>query len=92
MTDRLKRKKQKFNEVQDRYINCDFIIGSVAEVERLWLLAKYILADTRKSTSPLAFEAIIVPEGERELLERAHRTIGYVSCTEPTCPASSKRG
>ncbi len=34
MTDRLKRKKQKFNEIQDRYINCDFILGSVAEVER----------------------------------------------------------
>ncbi len=59
MTDRLKRKKQKFSEVQDRYINCDFILGSVAEVERIWSLAKYILADTRKSTSPLAFEAIV---------------------------------
>ncbi len=59
MTDRLKRKKQKFNEVKDRYINCDFIFGSVAEVERLWSLAKYIIADTRKSTSPLVFEAIL---------------------------------
>ncbi len=59
MTDRLKRKKQKFNEVQDRYINCDFILGSVAEVERLWSLAKYTLADTPKSPSPLAFQAIL---------------------------------
>ncbi len=57
MTDRLKRKRQKFNEVQDRYINCDFILGSVAEVERLWSLAKYILADTRKYTSQLASKA-----------------------------------
>ncbi len=39
--------------------NCDFILGSVAEVERLWSLAKYILADTRKCTSPLAFEAVL---------------------------------
>ncbi len=31
----------------------------------------------------------IVPKGERELLQRAHRTTGYVLCTEPTCPASS---
>ncbi len=49
----------KVNEVQDRYINCDFILGSAAEVERLWSLAKYILAHTRKSASQLAFEAIM---------------------------------
>ncbi len=57
--DRLERRKQNFNEVQDRYVNCDFMLGSVAEVERLWSLANYILPDTRKSTSRLTFEAVL---------------------------------
>jgi hypothetical protein len=27
---------------QDSYVNCDYILGSAAEVERLWSLASYV--------------------------------------------------
>lgn len=51
------RGAQQRNEV---YINCDFIYGSCAEVERLWSLANYILTDERKGNmSPVMFEAIL---------------------------------
>lgn len=41
------------------YVNCDFIIGSAAEVERLWSIAKHLLKDNHKSMSPLLFEALL---------------------------------
>lgn len=41
------------------YINCDFILGSAAEVERLWSLAKHILEDDRLGMHPETFEIII---------------------------------
>lgn len=40
-------------------MNCDFISGSVAEVERLWYIAMYILLDHRKGASPIAVEALL---------------------------------
>ena len=42
-----------------RYINCDFVLGSCAEVERLWSIAGNILTDNRKSMAPQLFEAIL---------------------------------
>lgn len=42
-----------------RYINCDFVFGSCAEVERLWSIAGYILTDNRKHMAPQLFEALI---------------------------------
>ena len=42
-----------------RYINCDFVFGSCAEVERLWSIAGNILTDNRKSMAPQLFEAIL---------------------------------
>ncbi len=42
-----------------KYVNCDFILGSAAEVERLWSVAKNILKDNRKSMTPLLFEALL---------------------------------
>ena len=42
------------------YGNCDFIYGSAAEVERLWSVAKHILADERKGMmEPMMFETLI---------------------------------
>ena len=34
---------------QDEYVNCDYILGSVAPVERLWsmAMAKYVMPDAR---------------------------------------------
>ncbi|KAI0559707.1 hypothetical protein FGB62_139g25 [Gracilaria domingensis] len=57
-TERLhRRKKQKISDA--RYRDCSFILGSVAEVERLWSVADNILRNQRMSLSPLLFEAII---------------------------------
>ena len=41
------------------YVDCDFILGSVAEVERLWSLVSYILPDHRKSMQPIHVEALV---------------------------------
>ena len=40
-------------------MNCDFILGSAAEVERLWSIATNVLTDERKNTSPLMLEALL---------------------------------
>jgi len=43
-----------------QYINCDFILGSVAEVERLWSTAKHILTEERRGMMhPIIFEALL---------------------------------
>jgi hypothetical protein len=41
------------------YVNCDFIYGSTAEVERLWSMARYILSTQRQRTSPMIFECLL---------------------------------
>ena len=44
----------------NRYVNCDFIFGSCAEVERLWSIAKFILTDERRGRmTPGMFEALL---------------------------------
>ncbi|CAB9515777.1 Inherit from NOG: AvrBs3 and PthA family of transcription activator-like effector proteins [Seminavis robusta] len=42
-----------------KYINLDFVLGSAAEVERLWSLAKYVLINQRKSMTPTLFECLM---------------------------------
>jgi len=41
------------------YVDCDFICGSAAEVERLWSTARYILTSQRRSMTPLVFEVLL---------------------------------
>ena len=41
------------------YINVDFICGSAAEVERLWLITKYILSNIRSRLTPSLFQALM---------------------------------
>jgi len=52
-------KKAKTSCTDDEYINCDFILGSAAEVERLWSTCKYILCENRMRLSPQLFEALV---------------------------------
>lgn len=40
-------------------MNFSFILGSVAEVERLWSIAGNILSNNRKKMSPLFFESLL---------------------------------
>ena len=37
----------------------DHIIGSAAEVEHLWLVARYLLTTQRASLTPIVFEAVL---------------------------------
>eukprot|EP00171_Calliarthron_tuberculosum_P002072 IDg2072t1 len=57
MEERLE-KRQKVSRISD-YINCDFVLGSIAESERVWSICKYVLSDHRCSLTPQLFEAII---------------------------------
>ncbi len=38
----------------------DHVIDSVAEVERLWSIAKHILTERRAAKAPILFEAILL--------------------------------
>ena len=55
--ERLRQRKQQ-RDNPSGYMNCDFILGLAAEVERLWSIATNVLTDERKKTSPLMVEAV----------------------------------
>lgn len=42
-----------------QYVNCEFIYGSSAEVERLWSVAGYVLTAQRMGMTPQMLEAIL---------------------------------
>lgn len=46
-------------EASRKYRNCHFILGSAAEVERLWSICNYILTDHRKSLTAVLFESLV---------------------------------
>ncbi len=49
MAERLaQRRRKEAHSSSHEFVDCDFILGSVAEVERLHSLAKYILTDHRR--------------------------------------------
>ncbi len=51
--------------VEDRVL--DHVIGSAAEVERLWSVAKHILTESRSGLAPIVFESILFLRFNREL-------------------------
>ena len=57
---RIKRKKISNDAIASRYINLGILAGTSVACERLFSVAKNILTDTRKSTSPVVFEAILL--------------------------------
>ncbi len=59
VSERFALRKRKGEEETQNYINCDFILGSMAEIERLWSLAKNVLTDDRKNMTPLVFGAVL---------------------------------
>jgi hypothetical protein len=63
---RLKRQKRN-NDGSDNYINFDVLPGTSVNCERLFSLAKHILSDTRKKTSPRLFEALLFLKVNRKL-------------------------
>ena len=59
---------------RDQYINLDVIPGTSVNCERLFSVAKHILTDTRKNTSPLLFEALMFLKLNRNLWN--HYSVG----------------
>ena len=57
---RIKRRKTSNDEIASQYINLDILSGTSVSCERLFSAAKHILTDTRKSTSPAVFEALLL--------------------------------
>ena len=65
---RLARKVKKLKTgPPEVYINCDFILGTAVEVERLWSLAKCMLTDNRRGMSTLMVQTILFLKENREL-------------------------
>jgi hypothetical protein len=57
---RIKRRKTNNDAIATKYIDLSILCGTSAACERLFSVAKNILTDTRKKTSPPVFEAIIL--------------------------------
>lgn len=54
-----RKKRRKTEAIPKRYMHCNFILGSVAEVERVWSVAKHLLGDVRHRLSPIMLEALL---------------------------------
>ena len=54
-----KRKSGEISEVSNNDDCFDHVIGSAAEVERLWSIERYILTTTRSTLEPILFEALL---------------------------------
>ena len=55
---KLKKKMKLEKTYTGNYKNVDFILGSAAEVERLWSIERYVITDLRRCLSPVMFEAL----------------------------------
>jgi hypothetical protein len=56
---KLKKKMKLEKTYTGNYKNVDFVLGSAAEVERLWSVARYVITDLRIRLSPVMFEALL---------------------------------
>ena len=54
-----RKKRRKLSALPKRYMDCGFILGSVAEVERVWSIAKHLLGDVRHKMAPMMLEALL---------------------------------
>ena len=52
-------KRQKINNQDPKYRDCDFILGSNAIFERVFSMAKNVLSENRRRMTPELFEAIL---------------------------------
>ncbi len=60
MAEIIKQRKRKRGEQVQTYANCDFVLGSTAEVELLWSIAKYVFNENRRAMTPLLFESLVL--------------------------------
>lgn len=59
VAERIMENKRRQIERTRRYENFNFVLVSVAEVERLWFTTKKILSGNRKCTTPILFETLV---------------------------------
>ena len=60
MKERLEKRRKLSMTPESTYIPCNFVLGSVAEVERVWSIAKHLLhGEIRNCLTPLLLEALI---------------------------------
>ncbi len=53
------RRGKKAQSSLDEFVNYGFILGSIAEFERLWSLGEHMLTDHRRLMTPQLFEALM---------------------------------
>ena len=56
----MRQRKMSNDGISKQYVNFAVLPGTSVSIERLFSTAKFILTDTRKSTSPAFFESIIL--------------------------------
>ena len=66
-----KRKAASSRAYESKYVNLDFVLGSAAEVERLWSMAKYVLVQQRRSMAPKMFECLMFLKFNRRFWDEA---------------------
>ena len=69
---RLKMQSRLENIGREQFVNLDVIPGTSVNCERLFSLAKHILTDTRKNTTPILFEALLFLKVVNRSLWDAH--------------------
>jgi hypothetical protein len=57
--ERRRKNKRSSSCLDNHFENVDYIIGSAAEVERVWSVARYVLTTQRMGLTPLMFEALM---------------------------------
>ena len=62
----MRERKRLKNLQKDRYVNCDFIIGSTTEVERIFSVRKVVRSSNRKGLTRVIFEAIMLLKTNKE--------------------------
>lgn len=53
------KKGHKSDDGRDNYMNCEFILGSVAEMDRLWRTYKNVLTVTHRPVTPKLFAVLM---------------------------------
>jgi hypothetical protein len=91
MKDRLKKARLDPSTAMDPYVDCSFIFGSAAEVERLWSVASYVLTDQRSRMTPMLFEAILFLRYNERFWNQGMVTKAIVIAKENRAEARAKK-
>ena len=63
-------RKRRSRECQDgTHVNCGFILGSTAEIERLWSIAKCILTNNQSKMTPVLLKELVFLKTNRKHLD-----------------------